>query len=288
MRNLGRTLQRLRVLISKPSGFVGFFGVLFFVLMGIFGPLVIPSPKTDVDHIREGPSAQYLFGTDNNGKDVLLEILRGGADVLEIAFLTGILTTIIAVTFGLLAAYLGGSLDNAINAVANFLLTLPTFILLIVLSTVIRLDNPLLLAVLLSLLFWPSLMRTVRAQVLSLRERDYVEAARALDLGTRHIITQEILPNMASYIIINMIFVSTSAIYTMIGLIVLGFVPISIKNPNWGVLVNTASSAGAINNGSTALWLLAPVMTIALLQWFLIMLARSIEDTFNPRLKAGG
>jgi peptide/nickel transport system permease protein len=226
-----------------------------------------------------------VLGTDNTGKDVLTLIFRGGQDVLIVALLAGALTTVIAVGLGALAAYLGGVIDRAANGAANLLLTLPTFVLLSVLSTVVRLDNSLLLALLIALLSWPSLMRTVRSQVLTLRERDYVEAAVALDLGTPHIIVQEILPNMASYILINAIFVTTSAVYQMIALIFLGFVPISVKTPNWGVIINTASTDGAITNPDTTWWILAPVLTIAFLQWFLITLARSIEDVFNPRLK---
>lgn len=287
--SISATIWRtLEPLLHKPSGFIGFVGVAFFIIVAYIGPLVVPAPATDVDAIRKGPSAAHILGTDNQGKDILVLIVRGGRDVLTIAFLTGFLTTFIAVALGALAAYLGGVFDRVVNSAANFLLTLPIFILLSVLSTFMRLDSPLLLAGLLSILLWPSLMRTVRSQVLSLRERDYVEAAVALDLGTRHIITYEILPNMASYIIINMIFGVTSAIYIMTALIFLGFVPISVTNPQWGIIMSNANTAGAINNTDTSWWILAPVLTIALLQWFLITLARSIEDTFNPRLKSGG
>lgn len=284
----GSVWRVLKPILRKPAGFIGFTGVMFFLIVAFLGPLVVPIPRTDVDHIREAPSAAHPLGTDNQGKDILILLIRGGTDVMVIAFTAGILTTLIAVTLGSLAAYLGGYIDQGINFVGNYLLTLPSFILLSVLSTILRLDNPLLLALLLSILFWPSLMRSIRSQVLSLRERDYIEAAVALDLGTRHIIINEILPNMASYIIINMIFVITSAIYTMIGLIFLGFVSISVTTPNWGIIINAANGAGAISNPDNALWLLAPVIAISLLQWFLVTLARSIEDAFNPRLKSGG
>ncbi len=278
----------LKPIIRKPAGFIGFFGTLTMLLFAFLGPLLVAAPKTDVDHVREGPSPEHILGTDNQGKDIAILMIRGGNDVMVIAFTTGIITTGIAVVLGSLAAYLGGIFDQGVNFIGNYLLTIPSFVLLSVLSTLVRLDNPFLLALLLSILSWPALMRTIRAQVLSLRERDYIEAAVALDLGTRHIILNEILPNMASYIIINMIFVVTSAIYTMIGLIFLGFVPISFKDPNWGIILTNANTAGAINNPSNLWWVFAPVYAIALLQWFLVTLARSIEDAFNPRLKAGG
>src|SRR5579859_6559044 len=242
-RTIAAFWQPIQALLRKPTGAIGLIGTLFFLFIGFFGPYLLPQPQTDIDHVRQAPSAAYLLGTDNNGKDVLTLIVRGGQDVLIVALLAGALTTVIAVGLGALAAYVGGVIDRAANGIANLLLTLPTFVLLSVLSTVVRLDNSVLLALLIALLSWPSLMRTVRSQVLTLRERDYVEAAVALDLGTPHIIFQEILPNMASYILINAIFVCTSAIYQMIALIFLGFVPISVKTPNWGVILSTASSA---------------------------------------------
>lgn len=276
----------LKPLLKKPNGFIGFIAVSFYMIIGFMGPLVVPTPRTDVKAILAPPSYEHPLGTDNKGKDILVLLIRGGREILSVALVTGLMTTVISVTLGSLAAYLGGALDRVINFVANFLLTIPHLILLAVLALLIRLDNPLVLALLLSIISWPSLMRAVRSQVLSLRERDYVEAAVALDLGTWHIILYEILPNMASYIIINLIFGMTSAIYAYGGLLFLGFVPINVTQPNWVVIISGALTSGAINNQDTALWLLAPIMTIALLQWSLITLARSIEDVFNPRLRS--
>jgi peptide/nickel transport system permease protein len=278
----------LKALLSKPTGAIGLIGSTLFILMALLGPVVIPPQPTNLDQIRQGPSLQNPLGTDNNGRSILIQLFRGGQEILVTAFITSLLTTLIGVTLGSLAAYLGGAVDRVVNASANFLLTIPIFILLAVLSTAIKLDNPLLLSLLLAVLLWPRLMRTVRSQVLSLRERDYIEAAVALDLGTPHIIIREILPNMASYIIINLIFGVTSAVYTINGLIFLGFVPISTTSPSWGVTIRNANLAGAINNPDTTWWILGPVLMIALLQWFLITLSRSIEDAFNPRLQTGG
>jgi peptide/nickel transport system permease protein len=154
-----------------------------------------------------------------------------------------------------------------------------------VLAGLIRFNNVTLLAVILGALAWPSLTRAIRAQVLSLRERDFVEAARALDLGTGHIILREILPNMMSYIAISLIFAMTSAIYAQVGLVFLGLVPFS--GTNWGVMLSLAWTRGAIFYRDSLWYIMSPVAAIALFQLSLVSLTRSLEEVFNPRLRTG-
>jgi len=162
-------------------------------------------------------------------------------------------------------------------------LTIPHFPVLVVMAVFVKLDNAWLLAFILSFLSWPTLARAVRAQVLSLKQRDYVEAARALDLGTRHIIFSEILPNMMSYLAISLVFSMTSAIYAQVALVFLGLVPFATNN--WGVMLSLAWTRGALFNKASLLYLMAPVTAIALFQLSLVWLTRSLEEVFNPRLR---
>src|SRR5690606_3036300 len=192
-------------------------------------------------------------------------------------------STLIAVTLGALAALIGGVVDNLITAVANLVLTIPSFPLLVVLAALIQLNNSLLLALLIALLSWPVLMRAVRSQVLSLRERDYVEAAFALDLGLPHIILREILPNMMSFVAINFIFAVTKAMYDQVGLIFLGMVP--INDYTWGVMLYFGRTRGTLFSPDSASMVLAPVLAIALFQVSMVLFARSLEEMFDPRLR---
>ncbi len=162
---------------------------------------------------------------------------------------------------------------------------MPSFPLLLVLASIINFDNLSYLALLFAALYWPTLMRAVRAQVLSLRERDYVQAAVALDLGLVHIIFREVLPNMISYIVVNMIFTIRSAMYNIVGLVFLGMVP--IKEPDWGVMIYFGRSRGAIFSQDAASMLISPIIAIALFQLFLVLFTRSLEEIFNPRLRQG-
>ena len=120
-------------------------------------------------------------------------------------------------------------------------------------------------------------------QVLSLKERDFIEAARALDLGTRHIIFTEMMPNLMPYIAINFIFAMTGAIYTQVGLVFLGFVP--FVSHNWGVMINIAWTTGAIFYKQSIYYILSPIMAIVGFQLGAILFSRSLEEIFNPRMR---
>jgi peptide/nickel transport system permease protein len=277
----------LRLLATRPVGLAGFVGVVFFALLAFVAPLFIPlDTRVDLTAIYQPPSLAHPLGTDYQGRDVLSQIVHGGRDILLVAFLAGLVSTFIAVTFGSLAAVVGGRLDAAIIGITDVVLTIPRIPLLVVLAALVRLNSVVLLAAIVGLLAWPSLLRAVRAQVLSLKERDYVEAARSLDLGLRHIIFNEILPNMRSYIAISFILAMTQAIYAQAGLVFLGLVPLS--GTNWGVMINLAWVRGAIFFRDSLAYILSPVLAIALFQLSLVSLASALEDIFNPRLRSGG
>lgn len=276
----------LRVVTRSKVGFLGFLGVGLFLVIALFGPLVVPDAGApDLTKIYQPPSWAHPLGTDYEGRDVLKQMLRGGRSIILVAFLAAALSTLIAITFGALSAYVGGFIDSLLMLLTDVVLTIPQFPLLVVLSAFVKLDRPWLLALLIALLSWPTLLRAVRAQVLSLKEREYVEAARALDLGTLRILFGEILPNMASYIVMSFTIGVTSAIYAQVGLYFLGLAPLA--GENWGIMLNLAWVRGAIFYKDSLLYILSPVLAIAFLQLALVTMARSLEDVFNPRLREG-
>ena len=225
----------------------------------------------------------HLLGTDTQGRDIFSHIVNGGTTLIMTAILAGFFSTLIAVVLGAGAAVVGGFVDNALTSFANFVLTIPSFPLLVVLASLIQLNNVVLLAGLIAALSWPVLMRAIRSQVLSLRERDYVEAAVALDLGLRHIILREILPNMMSFVAINFIFAVTSAMYQQVGLIFLGMAP--INDYTWGVMLYFGRTRGTLFSADSASMVLSPVIAIALFQVCMVLFARSLEEMFDPRLR---
>jgi peptide/nickel transport system permease protein len=234
-----------------------------------------------VSNAALGP--RHWFGTDTQGRDILSHIVNGGGILIITALLSGLISTVIAVFFGALAALLGGVVDRTLTAIANFILVIPRFPLLVVLAALFSLSNFVLLATLIGVLSWPPLMRAVRAQVLSLRERDYVEAATALDLGTFHIISREILPNMISFVMVSLVLAIIGAMYQQVGLIFLGMAP--INEYSWGVMLYFGRTRGTLFSADSALMVLAPILAIALFQVSMVMFANALEEVFNPRLR---
>jgi peptide/nickel transport system permease protein len=281
------TSDFFRLLATRPIGLAGFVGVVFFVVLAFVVPLFVPFNTTvDVTAIYAPPSITHPLGTDYQGRDVFNQIIHGGRDILIVAFLAGFVSTAIAVTFGALAALLGGWVDAVVMTLTDVWLTIPRIPLLVVLATLLRLNNIVLVALLVGALAWPSLLRAVRAQVLSLKEREFIEAARSLDLSLGHIIFNELLPNMRSYIAISFILAMTQAIYAQAGLIFLGLVPLS--GTNWGVMINLAWTRGAIFFRDSLPYILSPVLAIGLFQLSLVSLASALDDIFNPRLRSSG
>lgn len=278
------SVKTFKILSRNKMGLFGFIMTILIVMMSFVGPLIWP-PETsaNVDEINKGSSAQHWLGTDFQGQDNLRKIINGGKDIVTIAVVTGVLSMLIAVVVGSFSAFIGGRLDSLLMDVVNIWLTIPKFPLLAVLATVLALKDVITLSVLMAILDWPALARQVRSQVLSLKNREYIEAASMLDLGTPRIIFRELLPNMMSFIAISTIFEMTHAIYQQTGLVFLGIVPYS--SANWGVMISAAERRGVLFNPQAAWSILAPIAAIIIFQLALVSFARSLDEVFNPRLR---
>jgi len=269
--------------MRSKAGFAGFLVFALLVLLAVVGPLFTPRLVTDVTAVYLPPGGAHWLGTDSEGRDILVQMVDGGRPVILVGVLAGAISTLIAIVFGSLAAYLGGWVDSVIVAVTDIVLTVPQIILLAVLASLYTLDSPWLLAAILGAFAWPYLLRSVRAQVFSLKQREYVEAAQLLDLGAPHILFREILPNMASFIMMNFVVTMTNAIYALVGLYFLGLAP--IVDDNWGAMLNKAWTRGAIFYPDSLFYVLAPVIAISILQLSLVTMTRSFEEILNPRLR---
>lgn len=271
-------------LTRSTSGFVGLCLVLAIVLLSVVGPVLIgTSVPGDPARAWEAPSARHWLGLEGAGKDTLHLLVIGGRTVLMVGFLAATITTVIAVAIGSLAGYFGGRFDALMLQLTDIVMTVPQIVLLAVVGAFYKLDSPTLLAIIVGVLSWPVLMRSIRAQVLSLKEREFVEAAQLLDVGWVRIVFGEIVPNMASYILINFIIAVTNAIYVMVGLYLLGLAP--QRGVNWGIMINDAWTKGAMFNPDAMPYIIAPVTMIVLLQLGLILLTRTLEEILNPRLR---
>jgi peptide/nickel transport system permease protein len=278
------TRKTFRLLSRNKTGLVGLILLVIMILVAFLGPFFV-AQETDanVAMIYKPPSWEHVLGTDYSGRDNLIQLIYGGKDIIIVAFLTGIISTLVGAMVGSLSAFIGGWVDSLLMEIVNIWLTVPQIPLLAVIAVLVKLDSPWLLALLLSFLGWAGQARMIRAQVLTLRRRDYVEAAVGLGMGTRHVIFHELLPNMMSFILISLVFSMTSAIFQQTGLVFLGLVPFS--SANWGVMLSMAYARGAMFNIDSTWNLLTPVAAIALFELSLVLFSRSLDELFNPRLR---
>jgi peptide/nickel transport system permease protein len=276
---------RWRLLVRTPGRVFGFAIIVFFALMAIVGPFLYPKNLAiNPNAIYATPSLAHPLGTDFEGTDVLALIVTGSRYMLLSAVIAAALIVVVGTAVGVSAGYYRGIRDSALMRVTDFILTIPGFPLLIVLSTVWDFGSPYAMGFVLGIFGWGGLARAVRSQTLSLRERGFLEAARSLGLPGRHIIFHEILPNVAPFIGMNLLLSVTGAIYAEAGLFFLGVVPFNANN--WGVMLNIAVfSAGAVTSPKALTYLLSPLVCILLLTLGIVLILNAVDEWFNPRLR---
>lgn len=274
----------LRVLLRKPSRLLGAVIVATFVVVGVIGPYLYPEHlPADPNLLLSGPSLAHPLGTDFQGVDVLALLVTGTRYVLVAAALAALLTVVLGTGIGLYAGYRRGFADSSLMRITDFVLTIPGFPLLLVLSTVWKFGSALQMGLVLGITGWGGLARSVRAQTLSLRERGFIEAARGLGLSTSHVIRRELLPNIAPYVAMNLLIGVTTFIYSQVGLFYLGVLP--FKAANWGVMIYLAVSNGVTQTGAGLFYLLAPLLAILVLTLGVVLLVDAMDEVFNPRLR---
>jgi peptide/nickel transport system permease protein len=274
----------IRVLLGRPTRAVATVILLLFALMAIIGPMLYPDNlRVDPEHIFAGPSAKHWLGTDYAGADVLAEIVVGSRYVITSAIIAGILMVAIGTAVGLISGYYRGVAESGLMRITDFMLTLPSLPLLIVLSQKWKFGSPLMMGLILGITGWAFIARPIRSQALSLRERGFLEAARGLGLPARHVIWREILPNVAPFVAMNLLLSFIGSIYAQTGLFFLGAVPYSATN--WGVMLRQAVEGGALQASSAVAYLLAPMGCIMLINLCVVLLLDATDELFNPRLR---
>jgi peptide/nickel transport system permease protein len=283
---LSETRLALRIIRREISALVGFTIILFFALMASIGPEIIPLSKLpDVGKRFLPPSWEYPLGTDFAGRDVLAQIVHGSRDVLLVAFFTGLITVMIALSIGISSGYIGGRVDSALMIIADIFLVIPSFpLLLIIAASLPRTLSPVEVAFVISIVGWPGLTRAIRSQVLSVKEELYIESAKCLGLSKRHMIFREILPNLLPFIAMNLVLSIIYAIYSQVGLYFLGVMPYT--SVNWGTMINIALyRQSALLNRKVWIYLFSPIVCIILIQMGFILSLHVLEEIFNPRLR---
>lgn len=275
-------VQVKNAIFQNKTGLLGFIILLTLIVLSIISPFLIPmDTKSDPSQILQPPSKDHILGTDYLGRDVWAEIANGGRSLILMAFFASFLGMFVGALLGIFSAVIGGKFDEILLFLADVWLSIPRFPLLVVLSGFFTL-NTATLTIVLAILSWAGIFRTVRAESLSIKERDYVEAAFMLDLPIPYIVVKEILPNMMGFIAVNFTLLMRSTIYSQVGLVFLGLLPLEM---NWGVMINLAWGQGVIYNTKGIMFLLAPTVMISLLILSLVWIGKALEEMFDPALK---
>lgn len=278
-------------LIRESGKFkVGLGITLLLILLSILSPWLVSLVIGDADPMKAGqypifldPNSENWLGTDRFGRDVLAMVLAALPVSMTVAFLAGLLSTVMGVVVGFVSGYKGGRTDGVLRTITDMLIVIPTLPLIIILAANTRSLGSVRLALVLAMFSWPFAARVIRTQVMSLRERPYVELARISDVPDRKIIFGEILPNMAPFVAIGFAQASVGSAFALVGLTVIGLGP--SNQMDLGRLISEALGYGVISMGKEWIFI-TPVFVLIMLFYGLALMSQGMEEFFNPRLRS--
>ncbi|CUH70146.1 Dipeptide transport system permease protein DppC [Thalassovita autumnalis] len=276
----------LKTFLRNRKAAIGLAIVIAYVIVAIAAPLIAHyEPLARVGRPHQAPSADHWLGTTRMGRDVFSQLIYGTRNSLMVGVLAGFIVTAIGTTIGITAAYFGGLIDDVLNFLTNVVLVLPQLPLLLVLAAFLGQVSPLAIALIIGLTSWAWGARVTRAQALSLKTRDYIQAAEMIGEPSWRMILVEMLPNLLSIIGFNFI---GSVIFTIITQATLEFLGLgSPLTLSWGTMLYNAQNASAIIVG--AWWeVLAPCAAIVLIGVGLSLMNFGVDEIANPRMRSLG
>ena len=279
-----RSLRRMgRAITSNRKATVGTALLVLFILVGLFpGVIAHDNPQAEIYPRSLSPSAQHWLGTTSFGQDMFAQVVWGTRPVLLIAFGVGILATVVAMLIGVAAAYLGGTWDGVLNVITDVLLVIPLFPLLIIIGSYLHGAGTGVMIAVITLVSWSYTARQLRAQALSLRSRDFLEAARVRGERSLYIIAVEIIPTMTSLLVASFL---TNALYAVLFSSSLQFIGLGDPNvTSWGTMLFWAENQEAFQTGQ-ALWIIVPGLCIVALGAAFALLNYAFDEIGNPALR---
>ncbi len=272
--------------LHNRKGAAGLAIVAAFTFMALFAPFISPynPTSTNPQAFLLPPSPSHPFGTDNLGQDLLSRDLYGAQISLIVGLAAAGVAVAIGLVTGLVSGYFGGLVDEVIMRIVDFFIVIPALVIMIVVAALL---GPGLLNVIavIGFLSWAPVARIIRSMVLSLRERPFVESARANNGGSLYIMFRHIFPNVSSVLYGNAMLAVSSAIFTQAALVFLGVG--NVTSISWGGIIREAYTTGALTAGDMA-WVVPPGIFIFTLIFGFILIGYAVEEIMNPRLRGGG
>jgi peptide/nickel transport system permease protein len=292
---LGRVADFGGRLLSRGDGLIGVAILVVFGLLALF-PDLFSGPLEDITTITgqplQAPSLAHLFGTDELGRDMLNLTVHGARISMAIGLMATLITIFLGAVIGILAGFAGGVVDALLMRLCDFFLVLPTVVLALILAPVI-LDvvgadaelfgiraTLIVIVVVIGLTSWATTARIIRSQVLSVKERMFVDRARVIGAGSGRIMVRHILPNVVNLIVAQSVLTFAGAVFTETTLAFIGLGDASA--PSWGQVLNAAQGAGAAGLG--AWWYIVPPATcVVLVVLAFTLVGNALDDVLNPK-----
>lgn len=282
-------LAPFRVLWSDYRARIGLMIIGFYALLGTLGVMVLDPPVYHGGEKFLPPLADmtYPLGTDNQGRGLLRQTVHATPPMLKMIISGALFSTGVAMLIGTVSGYKGGPFDRASMYLVDIVMTIPSLPLIIILAATIQPKDPVVIGLVLSLTSWAGLSRTIRSQVLSLREKPYIESSRTIGLPTSTIVLKDVTPNIMPYVMVHFVQSARRIIFASVALYFLGFLPRTGGSAaNWGVQLQNAYNNGGLIAPSLYYWFGVPMVAIITLSYGLIMLGQGTDRIFNPRIRA--
>ncbi|HSZ49518.1 MAG TPA: ABC transporter permease [Streptosporangiaceae bacterium] len=279
-----RSLRRIgRAVTSNGKALAGAVLLAIFIFVGLFPGLIAhDNPEAEIYGRSVGLSSAHLLGTTAFGQDMFSQVIYGARPVLLIAFGAGFGATIIAMLIGVAAAYLGGAWDSSLNLLTDVLLVIPAFPLLIIIGSYLHGAGTGVMIAVITFVSWSYTARQLRAQALSIRGRDFLEAARVRGERAIYIIVVEIIPTMTSLLVASFL---TNALYAVLFSSSLQFIGLGDPSvTSWGTMLYWAENNEAFQTGQ-GLWIIVPGLCIVALGAAFALLNYAFDEIGNPALR---
>lgn len=292
-RGVGRVVAPLRIAVSDVRGKVGATILAAYALLAIFGPMFTDYPEWNDGKrlLQPFENPAFPLGTNHMGQGLLELMVEGMRPTFEIIVPGAILVAVLATAVGLIAGYVGGVVDRILMAVSDLVIALPGLIVVIALSGMLGMRDPVNAGLLLGVTYWGAGAREIRSQVLTLRNATHVEAARALGLSTPRILVREILPTIYPYGLMKLVDGLRYVTVCIMTLYYLGFYGRGLNSPmardvNWGVIFFRAEYEGlALFNPDAQFWLFIPITALVLFLLGTLLLSQGFDRAANARLR---
>jgi len=271
------------LLIRRNRKFTVSCGVLLlFIVLAVIGPMVTIDPLSFAGLPFTRPSSQFILGTDSFGRDVFAQLSEGLRTSILIGLFSSSIAVLIALVVGGLAAYRGGLVDEGANAFVNLVMVFPMLPVLLILSALFEVRSLWLVGTLIAATSWPWAARCIRSQILSLKERGFVDLARISGMTNAGIMLKEVLPNLLAYMFMVFVLLLGGAIVAEAGISMMGLGPTDVVS--LGQMLHWALLNEALRLG-TWWWFVPPGLILTLFTLFLLILHSAMDEAFNPKLR---